>query len=75
MTTATDTSTDRTGIYPDRWVTVSEAAEYIAYSVDTLERWRRLGTGPRYSQPSGKTGCIRYKLSDLDAFMQGGVSS
>ena len=48
------------------------AAEFLGgskpLSVNTLAKWRREGTGPRFLRV-GKS--IRYRVSDLLAFMEG----
>lgn len=58
----------------DRWMTSREAAEYLGYSDYTLKRARVDKTLSGKDQPkftkSGKA--IRYKKSDLDAWMTGG---
>jgi hypothetical protein len=57
-------------------VTESAAVQYLAnkgYDLQpqTLRAWRHRGKGPAYVKPPG-TGKIRYRLVDLDAFIQGG---
>jgi predicted site-specific integrase-resolvase len=48
-----------------------EAAELLAVSVDTLARWRRNGTGPRFLKfGRGRTAVIRYRQQDIDDFVQ-----
>jgi len=42
------------------------AADYLLMSERTLEEWRRLRKGPPYIQCEGS---IRYKKSDLDAWI------
>lgn len=49
-----------------------EAADYLGYDIRTLRRWRRTGHGPRYFRPHTKTGGLRYRISDLDAFLSDG---
>ena len=44
------------------------AARYLALSKQRLEIWRSKGGGPLYVKTS-KGGVVRYKRSDLDAFM------
>jgi hypothetical protein len=51
----------------DRLLTTAEAAAYLGRSPRTLQNWRNnLRTGPRYS---GVRNGIRYRLSDLDAWI------
>lgn len=47
-------------------LTRKDAARYLGVSVSTLARWAMQGTGPAYS----KAGQVRYRLSDLDAFIE-----
>jgi len=49
----------------DPLLTRKDAARYLGVSVSTLARWAMEGTGPAYS----KTGGVRYRLSDLNAFV------
>jgi len=41
-----------------------DAAAYLGTSIPTLERWRRLGTGPDWVKMSG---IVRYRKSCLDS--------
>ena len=41
----------------------SEAAAFLGCHTNTLRNWRSAGTGPRYTQHTGRT--IRYRVSDL----------
>jgi hypothetical protein len=51
----------------DRMLTTAEAAEYLGKKPRTLQNWRNnLHTGPRYS---GVRNGIRYRISDLDAWV------
>lgn len=43
------------------------AAKRLDLSHQTLEKWRSLGTGPRYVRLGAKA--IRYRQADLDAFV------
>ena len=58
---------DRDPFYDTR-----QAAEYLARSVSCLEYWRFEGLGPRYYRIGAGRGRIRYKKSDLDAFISKG---
>jgi hypothetical protein len=51
----------------DRLLTTAQAAAYLGRKPRTLQNWRNnLHTGPRYS---GVRNGIRYRLSDLDAWI------
>ncbi len=46
----------------------TEAAEYVAVKEQTLAVWRSTG---RYDLPFVRVGrCVRYRRSDLDAFLE-----
>ncbi|AQS48750.1 DNA-binding protein [Thioclava nitratireducens] len=55
----------------DERLDTAQAANYLGYSKSTLEWWRMVGRGPRYYKIGG--GRIRYKQSDLDAYLEAGV--
>jgi len=44
------------------------AAEFLQIKPTTLEQWRWNGKGPRFIK-MGR--CVRYRLSDLEAFIEG----
>ena len=46
----------------DTFLTRREAADYLRRSVPTLERWAKLGEGPRFKKIAGKT---LYSLAEL----------
>ena len=47
-----------------------DAAAYVGRTPETLARWRRLGTGPRYYRIGGEgRAAIFYLIDDLDAFI------
>jgi predicted DNA-binding transcriptional regulator AlpA len=50
----------------DPLLDTAAAAAYLDSSLPTLERWRRLGTGPTWSKLGG---LVRYRKSALDAFI------
>ena len=52
---------------PGRYMTQSEAADYLGVSQRTLEKWRHDGKGPGYVKVSRKM--IRYVRETLDRFM------
>ena len=58
---------------PIRWLRPADAAVYLGLSKDTLERYRRLGAGPRFTRVSSK--CIRYDVRALDEWMTGGAEA
>ncbi|MBB5371999.1 helix-turn-helix transcriptional regulator [Acidocella aromatica] len=51
-----------------RLLTPREAAERLGATVEALERWRGRGGGPAFVKLSAKF--VRYRLEDLDAFVQ-----
>lgn len=53
---------------PRRFLDPAESGEYLGLSVATLANWRSAGTGPEYLKVGGR---IRYRLADLDAFVEG----
>src|SRR5437764_15177614 len=47
-----------------------EAAEFLGVSVDTLARWRVLGSGPAFVKFSrAKQAVVRYRREDLERFV------
>ena len=48
------------------FLTPPEAAKILCVSTSTLNRWRRLGTGPRFCKLPGR---VRYRPSDVYQFM------
>ena len=44
-----------------------EAADYVRLGKPTLERFRTSGAGPRYAKCGG---AVRYRKSDLDAWLE-----
>jgi hypothetical protein len=51
----------------DEILTEREAAAKLYAKTGTLTKWRTRGRGPAYLKLSGK---IRYKLSDLEAYIE-----
>ncbi|NJL27402.1 MAG: helix-turn-helix domain-containing protein [Thermoanaerobaculia bacterium] len=49
-------------------LTSVEAARHLGFSPRTLENWRLSGAGPAYLRVSAR--CVRYRQSDLDAWVQ-----
>ena len=53
--------------FDDKFLCTERAAHYIGYTKSTLEWWRMNRRGPRFYKISGR---VRYRQSDLDAFME-----
>ena len=53
----------------DRWFDTAQAANYIQYSESRLHQWRAEGAGPTFYRLGSR---IRYKQSDLDAWIEKG---
>ncbi len=51
----------------------SEVAKRLGVSEHVLERWRGTGEGPKFIRFSSKT--LRYRATDLDAFVEARVVS
>ena len=49
-------------------LSTSQAAHYLACSIDTLKRWRRQDCGPKYVR-LGARKLVRYIARDLDIFI------
>lgn len=52
-------------------LTTEQTAWVLGLKKRTLERWRIEGCGPKYLRLSAR--CIRYRQSDLDAWLDGRV--
>jgi hypothetical protein len=52
-------------------LTPAEAASLLSVTEKVLERWRSTGDGPTYVRLTRKT--IRYRTSDINAFISGNV--
>jgi len=50
-------------------ITTREVAAELGVSEATLCLWRRENRGPRYVRLDGKTGKVRYALSDVRAWV------
>jgi len=59
---------------PTDLLTRPEAANFLRVSVSTLERWALQGTGPVITRllPTSPRGPVRYRRSDLEAFVEAG---
>jgi hypothetical protein len=53
---------------PKTLLNQKQASLYLGVSTRTLEGWRLRGGGPIYSKLGS---CVRYRLGDLDAFVEG----
>ena len=56
------------GMPQREYLNTKEAAHYLGLSTQRLEIWRSKGGGCAYTKTS-RGGVVRYKKSDLDAFM------
>lgn len=52
---------------PGQLLTEDEAAEYLRVRPRTLQRWRQLGRGPRFTRAGRR---ILYRLADLEAYLR-----
>jgi predicted site-specific integrase-resolvase len=50
-------------------VTITDAAKYLGVAMQTMNRWRSTGAGPKFYRSGGRTG-IFYLVEDLDAFIE-----
>ncbi|MEV3847931.1 helix-turn-helix transcriptional regulator [Streptomyces microflavus] len=58
------------GCHDDLWLSPQETAALTKVAVQTLANWRAMKSGPRYTKlSSGKTGRIRYRRSDVLAWL------
>lgn len=53
---------------PPEIMTPKEAAGFIGVTEDTLFRWRKDATGPKYAKPTERM--VRYLKDDLIAFLK-----
>ena len=60
----------KSAIKPAELLDTKQAAEYLGYSVSSLEWWRTQKIGPRYYKMAR---LVRYRVSDLDAFISAGL--
>lgn len=54
-------------------LTQKQTAEFLQVQERTLEDWRRTGGGPPFVRISHR--CVRYRLKDLDAWLEDRVKS
>lgn len=50
----------------------AEAAVYLRLATQTLAKWRSLGRGPSFVRLGGS---VFYRLSELDQFIEAGVTA
>ena len=50
----------------------AEAAVYLRLATQTLAKWRRQGRGPSFVRLGGS---VFYRLSELDQFIEAGVTA
>ena len=53
----------------DKYLTTEDAAAILGVHPGTLVNWRAQGTGPKFLKPTGGKGLVRYRLSDIDDWM------
>lgn len=52
-------------------VNETTAAKFLGVTRATLQGWRHKGIGPKFLKYSG--GCVRYKMNDLEQFMESSI--
>lgn len=57
--------------HEQEFLDTKSAAKRLGLSYQTLEKWRSQQRGPRFVKLGNKA--VRYRKSDLDAFIEGGV--
>ena len=57
---------------PSVLLDTAEAAVYLRLAKQTLAKWRSQGRGPSYTRLGG---LIFYRLSELDQFVEAGVTA
>jgi len=67
VATATARELQNQSVIPCVWVDETDAGRYLSISPRMLQDHRRAGTGPVFHKAGGRL--VRYRLSDLDAFM------
>lgn len=56
------------------YLTEQEVAAYLKLERQTLTRWRWEGKGPQFFK-IGNKGAVRYRLKDVEAYIQPGARS
>jgi hypothetical protein len=52
---------------PNRLLTEEEAAAYLRVRPRTLQRWRQLSRGPKYTRAGRR---ILYRVADLEVYLR-----
>jgi excisionase family DNA binding protein len=52
---------------PNRLLTEDEAADYLRVRPRTLQRWRQLGRGPKFTRAGRR---ILYRMADLEHYLR-----
>jgi excisionase family DNA binding protein len=52
---------------PNRLLTEDEAADYLRVRPRTLQRWRQLGRGPKFTRAGRR---ILYRMADLQQYLR-----
>jgi excisionase family DNA binding protein len=60
---------------PESYVDVKRAASYLSVAIKTLNEWARLEKIPAYPWGNGVRKTWRFKLSELDEWMQRRINS
>ena len=55
-------------------LTADQVAQLLDRSVKQLADDRKVGRGPKWTQPFGPNGVVRYRLGDVRAFVNGTAS-
>lgn len=57
-------------------LTTEQLAEYLQVSVSLVQKWRlKDGAGPPFVHLSGDQGSVRYRLSDVEAWLASRVKA
>lgn len=54
-------------------LSANQAAAHIGISPWTLKKWRTLGRGPNFVRMGSNLGTVRYRLIDLQSFLEASV--
>lgn len=55
-------------------MTEQELAKYLRVSLPTVNRWRKAGKGPKWFRPDPDGRLVRYRIQDVDAYMEAQVN-
>jgi predicted DNA-binding transcriptional regulator AlpA len=53
---------------PSKLLTEHDVALHYGLSVETIRKWRRLGSGPKFIKIGAGKGPVRYRAADIDEF-------